>query len=876
MAIPPELIDRLEECKSPDEARRLLSAHKGQAGLSKSFFDRVAVHFVSNPSRSFALADFWQAVAELGDDASYAYRAKGVSDRGRNDWLASARSFQRAGRLAKDPADKLSFQAGAVDGLARARRMDEAERLGTELAEGLERLGRHDLAARVLLNLGNTLLLQDRMAEARKHLERAFIEFDVAKMPGETVSALLGLSTTHLYFGDPRMAAELAEETKRRAIEANLPFVQLMAEMNLAHAHLLTARPDDALDRLLAVKEQLAMSPTEQTRCIEFLGDAYYRLNLWPEALDAYREAMNRTDSIQPNHQANVRLGIGLCLVAMDEPAQAVPYFVDAHRRYMKLKNLAWASASLVGKSAAYKAMGRKQSTEKAAGAAKELSRKADSAFHWCEAVLSHEPSANDLKRAARLIDEYGYLGLMWRSHQVRAQRASGSSRSKHYRQMVNSIVESRLLTTSLISRASFLKDKSSALREYLSELLAKPTKANVAEALRVIVATRSVTLLDEILAAQGENDSSVKQELEAVRSELESLSAEEFIPTGSRRSASIEAIPSQTQRRWVEITRNARTIIERLPSPPADRTLILTQAGEELYAICDGASQELGCTVRELEEKLRWLEYELLAPMVEPNASPQPAMRALKSLEDLLVKPWSRGGTNRIDGLCPDGVLWRVPWQCLDIGRCPPDLILHPSSRAASDVAPPAGAATMLWVSESGDLAHAAGEAQAFLAHYPHARVCRTAKEALASLEGTYDLVHVVSHSKHREENPMFSSIEFEDGPVFAADVARSGLRSRLVTLAACDTGAVSLICKEEPDGLARAFLSRGASYVIASLWALHDEAAARAFNMFYDCLSEGKNVRETLHQTRCRVREWRDHPYYWGALALYRGYGI
>ncbi len=876
MAIQPELIDRLEQCKSPDEARGFLSAHKGEGGLSKAFFDRVAAHFTSNPSRAFALADLWSAVLDFGDDASYAYRAKGVSDRGRNDWLASARSFRRAGRLAKDRADKFSFQAGAVDGLARARRMDEAERLGAELADGLEKLGRHDLAARVLLNLGNALLLQDRMAEARKHLERAFIEFDLAKMPGETVSALLGLSTTHLYFGDPRMAAELAEETKKRAADADLPFVQLMAEMNLAHAHLLTARPDDALDRLLAVREHLAMSPTEQTRCIEFIGDAYYRLNLWPEALDAYQEAMNRTDSIQPNHEANVRLGIGLCLVAMEQPKKSLPYFSEAYRMYLKLKNLAWASASMLGKSKAYQAMGRKQSAQKSADLARDLSRQADSAFHWCEAVLAHDPSEDDLKRASKLIDKYGYIGLAWRSHQVHAQRTKGRAQTTHYRRMADSILESRLLTTSLISRASFLKDKSLALREYLSELLSKPTKANVAEALRIIVETRSVTLLDEIIAAQDEANSTVKQQLAAVRSELETLAAEEFIPTGSRRSVSMEAIPSQAQRRWVEIARNARAVIETLPPPPPGRALILTQAKENFYGIFDGTRKQLPCTVKDLEEKLRWLEYELLAPMVEPAACAEPAMRALKSLEDLLVVPWSKSGTVRIESLCPDGVLWRVPWQCVNMGGCPPDLLLHPSSRPAPDHAPLPNSRTLLWVSESGDLKHAGAEARSFLKHYPDARVCRTAKEALASLEDTYDLVHVVSHSRHRAENPMFSSIEFGDGPVFAADVARSGLRSRLVTLAACDTGAVSLISKEEPDGLARAFLSRGASYVIASAWALHDEAAARAFGVFYDCLSEGKSVRETLHQARCQVREWREHPYYWGALTLYRGYGI
>ena len=876
MANPHELIDSLEGAQSQEEARAVLSSHRGEAGLSKGFFDRIASHFTANPSRAFALADHWPIVLELGDDPSYAYRAKGVSDRGRNDWLASARAFQRAGRLAKDPADKLSFQAGAVDGLARAQRMAEAERLGAELAGGLERLGRHDLAARVLLNLGNTLLLQDRMAEARKHLERAFIEFDVANMPGETVSALLGLSTTHLYFGDPRMAAELAEQTKKRAQDAGLDFVELMAEMNLAHAHLLTARPDDALDRLLAVRQKLEMAPTEQTRCIEFVGDAYYRLNLWPEAMDAYQEAMSRTDSIQANHEANVRLGIGLCKVATGDAAGALPFFTDAHRRYLKLKNLAWASACMLGKSAAYQTLGRKASARKAADAARHLSKKADSAYHWCDAVLSHEPTPSDLKRASKLIDNYGYLGLAWRAHQVNARRANGAARNRHYRRMADSILQSRLLTTSLISRASFLKDKSLALREYLSELLENPTRARVAEAMRIIVETRSVTLLDEILAAKGDEvDPTVKRQLEAVRSELEGLAAEEFTPTGSRRSVSMAAIPTHAQRRWVEVARSARAVIEHLPPPPPGRALVLTQAGDNLYGISGDRCERFACTTSQLEKQLRWLEYELMAPMVDAHAPASAAMKPLAALSETFLKPW-RTHAHKLDGICPDGILWRVPWHCLSPDAQPPDFLLHPSSKATSDDAPHPSSSTLLWVCETTDLHHAGVEAEAFLKRYPTARVCRTAAEALASLSGSYELVHVVSHSRHREENPMFSSIEFEDGPVFAADVARSRLRARIVTLAACDTGAVSLISKEEPDGLARAFLGRGAAYVIASAWALHDEAAAKAFGSFYESLSGGVSIRKALQQARCKVREWREHPYYWGALALYRGYGI
>jgi len=260
---------------------------------------------------------------------------------------------------------------------------------------------------------------------------------------------------------------------------------------------------------------------------------------------------------------------------------------------------------------------------------------------------------------------------------------------------------------------------------------------------------------------------------------------------------------------------------------------------------------------------------------MVDPSANSEPVIERLRILTRQLVQPWHELG-HKIDAICPDGILWRVPWQCLEYEGCPPNLILHPSSNSSTENSFQANGKKLLWMSGNADLKHAQKEARAFLTRFPNAKVCRDFKSAKASLDGEYDLVHVVAHSRHREENPMFSSIEFKDGSIFAADIARSALRARIVTLAACDTGALSLISKEEPDGLARAFLSRGANYVIGSAFALHDEASAMAFRAFYDCLNEGESVRHTLHVARMRTRAWQEHPYYWGALAVYRGYGI
>lgn len=867
------LLNDLERCKTLVEARTLLKPHNGAAGLSKAFFERVFSHFVSQPGKAYRLAGHWKAIAELGDQPSYAYRAKAVADRGRGDWAASARSFMRAGELADDPVEKLSFQTGAVDALAHSKRMKEAEELANKLVDGLRKLSRPDLAARVLLNLGNALVIQDRMIEARKHLESALPEIQRAGLEQETISGLLALSSTHLFAGDIRIASELAEQTLRRAREAGIDYAATIAEMNLAHAKLLSGRPDEALDRFLALRENLADDPIELTRVLEFAGDAYYHLNLWPEAIDSYREAMSRTRSIQPSHAANVRLGIGLSLLAVDRPEESLPYFSDAKRRYASLKNRPWASACLIGKARAFTALGKSSQAKRAAREARQLSGK--SAYHWCETVLlAAELGLPDhqLSKAAGLIHRYGFKSLEWRVHHLRAGKAA--SRLLHYRRMLGSILEGRLATTSLISRASYLKNKSEPIREYLGCLLESPTPKRVDEAISVIEQTRSVALIDEILSSI--RNPGLLERLEGLRQDIQTASVRDEHP-GSRRNLGLEPIPNTARRKWTDIVRSARAVVEELPRSETSHTVVLTQAGDRLFALFHGECIPLQAPASELARKLKWMQYELMSPMLDPDADPTGAIADLCSMAREALDPWARPFEGLFTAVCPDGVMWQVPWQtliALDRPTSALDTVLHPQFTSSQDSKLPDGAKSLLWVSESADLPHGLEEAEEFRSRFPSTRVCRSARQALESLNEEYEVVHVVAHARHREENPMFSSIEFADGPVYASEIARSGLRAKLVTLAACDTGALSLVSKEEPDGLARAFLARGASNVIASAWALHDEASAKAFSRFYQALNSGVPVRDALVQARCEVRNWREHPYYWGSLTLYRGY--
>ena len=62
----------------------------------------------------------------------------------------------------------------------------------------------------------------------------------------------------------------------------------------------------------------------------------------------------------------------------------------------------------------------------------------------------------------------------------------------------------------------------------------------------------------------------------------------------------------------------------------------------------------------------------------------------------------------------------------------------------------------------------------------------------------------------------------------------ARRSLKAEIVTLSACETGLNKIFAGDEILGLARGFLSAGASSLVLSLWTVNDEATSRINERF------------------------------------------
>lgn len=132
------------------------------------------------------------------------------------------------------------------------------------------------------------------------------------------------------------------------------------------------------------------------------------------------------------------------------------------------------------------------------------------------------------------------------------------------------------------------------------------------------------------------------------------------------------------------------------------------------------------------------------------------------------------------------------------------------------------------------------------------------------------YDVLHFACHGNFRPENPLFSSLHLADGWVTVRDICSQNLKAEIVTLSACETGLNKIFAGDEILGLARGFLSAGASSLVLSLWTVNDEAATVLMKNFYAELQTGVTAAEALRIAQCNFIERGLHPYFWSPFAL------
>lgn len=196
---------------------------------------------------------------------------------------------------------------------------------------------------------------------------------------------------------------------------------------------------------------------------------------------------------------------------------------------------------------------------------------------------------------------------------------------------------------------------------------------------------------------------------------------------------------------------------------------------------------------------------------------------------------------------LTPSGLFGQVPWPLLPSLAGVPVTVARSATAwgDAPDATPPRNALLVA----GPHLARATDEITACAAHW-EAPTCLVGPDAgvrnLLRAGRSADLVHVAAHGHHHAQNPLFSSADLADGPVFGYEVQRLSPVPGVVIFSACDVGRHT--GGDDPLGLATALLHAGARTVLASPAALADADAARLMPDLHARLAAGVPAADAL----------------------------
>ena len=138
------------------------------------------------------------------------------------------------------------------------------------------------------------------------------------------------------------------------------------------------------------------------------------------------------------------------------------------------------------------------------------------------------------------------------------------------------------------------------------------------------------------------------------------------------------------------------------------------------------------------------------------------------------------------------------------------------------------------------------------------------TKQEVLTRIQEV-SLVHIAAHGDTERGEIAFAPNRScheipkkEDFVLTMEDIAKVGIRAKLVVLSCCHSGCGKVLKSEGVVGIARAFLGSGARSVLVSLWAINDAATQVFMNTFYKFLLRDKlSASEALHLSMKKMRE-------------------
>ena len=207
---------------------------------------------------------------------------------------------------------------------------------------------------------------------------------------------------------------------------------------------------------------------------------------------------------------------------------------------------------------------------------------------------------------------------------------------------------------------------------------------------------------------------------------------------------------------------------------------------------------------------------------------------------------------------IVPPAALHAVPWAMLPALRSVPVVVAPSASTWLRAGRMPAPRHRRVALVVGPGLEGGKDEMKQIGMEYPDAVVltdgAATADNALAALDGAWT-AHIAAHGLFRRDNPLFSAIELDDGPLTLYDLGRLRRAPQRLVLSSCESGVAAPIGADELLGAVSALVPLGTASLLATVVPVNDTSTAALMVGFHQRLRDRASFGVALHEARTGV---------------------
>ncbi|MCW5961350.1 MAG: CHAT domain-containing protein [Pyrinomonadaceae bacterium] len=865
-----------------------------------------------NPAPLVRAFDFW---------------IRGIADLTRGRLESTIKNLDLAGREflnAEKEHEAANTQVAKIYALAMLGKYDQAIDCGENSLKIFKDLGDELAAGKVEKNLGNLAARRGDELRAVDHYLSARERFLKLRDREELTMAENSLANSYAELNEFLTAEKFYSDALKRARQDNMSVTEAEIEASLGNLALFRGKLDQALSYLESSRRKYdKLEMPHQTAIAELeIADIYLELNLVNEALEIYRSVVPELCKLKMRaEEARARTNFGKSLIAIEDSKNARRQLRRSVRLYRAENNIAGAASATFAQASLELSSGK---FEKALRAIRSIDKENDNLTderlklrldlleaQVLSALRRFEEARNLLREVIAAAEKHEQHSVLLRAFTLTGmldlEANDLTAASQKFKKAISIVEKMRAPLPAEEFRMAFLSDKLAPF-ENLARVLIAQNKYE--DAFQTVETARSRSLfenLDELHADKefSADESALNDELTKLREELNWFysrydrasgdDAGKLLAEAAKRETAVAALSRRIESTHVRRGRGGQTAgfsLKKLKQQLGnDKTLVefcifdgkicaflVSSTGVKFVEDLSPESA-VGPILEDLRFQFGALRFGTAAVAKFLPELKKRADKYLELLHQKLIAPLGKlNGSNKLI-IVPAGVLHYVPFHALrsDGRYLIEDLEINyaPSAGVWQKLDSKSSAKTsnaLLLGFADDDIPLVEAEVRSLEDQFAKSKVLfgETATfENFQRWSPHFDIIHVACHGQFRADNPLFSSLHLADGYITVRDVCAADIRADLVTLSACETGLSSVFSGEEILGLARGFISAGASSLVLSLWAVNDEMTAALMKEFYTCLQRGASVPASLRHAQKNFIDKEVHPYFWAPFS-------